>query len=162
MDPDATARYLDRSVARLSHTAEHCSYFQGHCPREKCSKLMAKSGLLSFNESNPEQLSQSRFVSPPRFLVASSNPVITYSHVHSNLKFRLGFCRIYTRSFQEQVNSVENETLLPTMFGEGEKHYLERTCSNGGQPTAILSSQNSLPIRSDQTMYDIPECWADR
>lgn len=80
-----------------------------------------------------------------------------YNHAHSNLRFKVGLCRVYLQSVSESSDSHAEIDPPLTHLWKLEKKHLERMCSNGGQSTALVSSRNSLPVRSHRELCDIPE-----
>lgn len=80
-----------------------------------------------------------------------------YNHAHSNLRFKVGLCRVYLQSVSESSDSHAETDPPLTHQSNLEKKHLERTCSNGGQSTALISSRNSLPVRSHRELCDVPE-----
>lgn len=82
-----------------------------------------------------------------------------HDHAHSNLRFQVGLCRVYLQSISESSDSyAEHESPLNKASNcDPNTKQLERACSNGGQSTALVSSRNSLPLRSHRELSELPE-----
>src|SRR3990167_596796 len=89
-----------------SQTSDYCGQAQGHRLSQKWTKPKAHSGVVRGERHIIERSIQKSSDLQQTISIAShlrkGRQANTYNHVPSNLKFRVGYCRIYSRFAQER------------------------------------------------------------
>src|SRR3990167_8401642 len=131
-----------------------CKHFQGSGLEEYEQQHQAKkkgpSSMTGMKEENGPGLTTqptSRQGRPLSDATKSrANQTFTYSHVPSNLKFRVGLSRVYLKGYLSARAWNENKPNTSFSWNGADRLSWERTCSDKGQSSGWTSSQNNLRV----------------